>query len=345
MISPEVLTQFDLALLHVGGGFQDAVDPDTEESGGDDAKKTFWKSRAEYHHEHYPEFVRLFTAFHVAIARHRSGLIPEGPRQCPAFGNSFCVGTWHVEWECPHKDCIDRSPSPFRDADRTQVADHIAVHVGDVALEPRRLVLSGPGAAPAAFKNAASAATQAHAAASSRRSLEVSKSSGRGGKVAPSRTSSIIPPKAAPRDNLVRDQGGNTASGSAAPSKVAPAAPQVAANDKDKDKAEKKRDRTASTKELNANDDKQKAEKALRRAARAADAKAAADKEDAERFMTRPDVRPAGECTFYKEQCVSALTPCLFCDICRHTYHHACSAARNNHDGGKCPCTIGVSPT
>ena len=115
----------------------------------------------------------------------------------------------------------------------------------------------------------------------------------------------------------------NTASGSAAPSKVAPAAPQVAANDKDK----------------------QKAEKALRRAARAADAKAAADKEDAERFMTRPDVRPAGECTFYKEQCVSALTPCLFCDICRHTYHHACSAARNNHDGGKCPCTIGVSPT
>lgn len=137
----------------------------------------------------------------------------------------------------------------------------------------------------------------------------------------------------------------NTASGSAAPSKVAPAAPQVAANDKDKDKAEKKRDRTASTKELNANDDKQKAEKALRRAARAADAKAAADKEDAERFMTRPDVRPAGECTFYKEQCVSALTPCLFCDICRHTYHHACSAARNNHESGKCPCTIGVSPT
>ena len=324
MISPEVLTQFDLALLHVGGGFQDDVDPDTEESGGDDAKKTFWKSRAEYHHEHYPEFVRLFTAFHVAIARHRSGLIPEGPRQCPAFGNSFCVGTWHVEWECPHIDCIDRSASPFHDADRAQVADHIAVHVGDVALEPRRLVLSGPGAAPAAFKNAASAATQAHAAASSRRSLEVSKSSGRGGKAAPSRTSPSKPPKAAPRDNLVRDQGGNTASGSAAPSKVAPLAPQVAANDKDKDK---------------------KAAQASRRAARAADAKAAADKEDAERFMTRPDVRPAGECTFYKEQCVSALTPCLFCDICRHTYHHACSAARNNHDGGKCPCTIGVSPT
>jgi len=122
----------------------------------------------------------------------------------------------------------------------------------------------------------------------------------------------------------------NTASGSAAPSKVAPAAPQVAANDKDKDKAEKKRDRTASTKELNA---------------RAADAKAAADKEDAERFMDGPDVRPAGECTFYKEHCVSALTPCLFCDICRHTYHHACSAARNNHESGKCPCTIGVSPT
>src|SRR6056300_1398421 len=38
----------------------------------------------------------------------------------------------------------------------TNAAKCNIVHVGDVALEPRRLGLSGPGAAPAAFKNAAS---------------------------------------------------------------------------------------------------------------------------------------------------------------------------------------------
>jgi hypothetical protein len=332
MISPEVLSLLDVALLHVGGGCQDQEDLETESPGGS-PKEAFWESRAQYHHEHYQEFVRLFTAFHVAIARHKSGMLPEGPQQQPAFGRKFCLGPWHVEWECPHPDCVRTSPWPFRDADRTAVAQHIAAHLGEVALVPRRLVLSGAGVATTAFKNAASAATQARAAAQSRSSLAPSSSrldapvTDRGGKVAQSHKS--LATSRSKLDTRVRDQGGNPASGMSAkaPRKVAPPPPQAAANNKGADAAAAAA--SAATQE---------------KAARAAASKELNDQEDAERFMRQPHVRPAGMCTFYKKRCVSALTPCFHCDICLDTYHHACSAQRDKHDEGTCPCTIGARP-
>ena len=138
------------------------------------------------------------------------------------------------------------------------------------------VVLGGNGVSPTVFKSAASAATQASATAQSRTALVTSNRR---------------------LDVQQTDQGGNAPSGMSAHRvhKVAkPAAPD-AAKDKGSNTAAGAAQRQLS--------------KAEQKAVKSAASKAQDEQDDAERFMRQPHVRPAGMCSFYKERCVSALTP------------------------------------